>query len=51
MQFPVEKFIEGAENTGNDSRPENGEKERREQIEKQKKDDNHNREKKYILNF
>jgi hypothetical protein len=30
MQFPVEKFIERTENTGNDSRPEYGKKERRE---------------------
>jgi hypothetical protein len=51
MQFPVEIFVEGAENTGNDSRPEYGKKERCEEIEKQKKDDNHNREKKYILDF
>src|SRR5271157_789338 len=38
MQFSVEIFIEGAEDTGDDSRPENGKKERGEQIEKQEKD-------------
>jgi hypothetical protein len=51
MQFPVETLVEGTENTRNDRRPEYGKKERREEIEKQKKDKDHNREKKYMLDF
>ena len=49
MQFPVEIFVKRTEDTGNDSRPENRKKERRKQIEKQKEDNDHYREKKYVL--